>query len=65
MSPPSSWSGFESNSGKLKIEQDDITVSDGPSGLIMKLSPQLKEQLHKPWANALLLKNMGRVEITL
>ncbi|KAK3184851.1 hypothetical protein Dsin_032137 [Dipteronia sinensis] len=26
----------------------------------MKLSPKLKEQLHKPWSNALILKNMGR-----
>ncbi|KAK2633746.1 hypothetical protein Ddye_028538 [Dipteronia dyeriana] len=26
----------------------------------MKLSPKLKEQLHKLWSNALILKNMGR-----
>ncbi|KAK3222256.1 hypothetical protein Dsin_009281 [Dipteronia sinensis] len=60
MSYPSSWSGFDANSGKLKIEQDDIWVSDGPGGPMMKLSPKLKEQLHKPWANALIFKNMGR-----
>ncbi|KAK3231897.1 hypothetical protein Dsin_003778 [Dipteronia sinensis] len=28
---------------------------------MMKLSPKLKDQLQKPWANALILKNMGRV----
>ena len=26
----------------------------------MRLSQNLKEQLNKPWANALILKNMGR-----
>ncbi|KAK3222791.1 hypothetical protein Dsin_009816 [Dipteronia sinensis] len=35
-------------------------VSNGSGGPMMKLSPKLKEQLHKPWANALILKNMGR-----
>ncbi|KAK0604001.1 hypothetical protein LWI29_011042 [Acer saccharum] len=60
MSCPSSWIDCEANSGKLNIEQDDILVSNGPSGPMMKLSPKLKDQLHKPWANALILKNMGR-----
>ncbi|KAK0608273.1 hypothetical protein LWI29_028212 [Acer saccharum] len=60
MSCPSSWTDCEANRGKLNIEQDDILVSNGPSGPMMKLSPKLKDQLHKPWANALILKNMGR-----
>ncbi|KAK3230164.1 hypothetical protein Dsin_002045 [Dipteronia sinensis] len=60
MSNPSSWTDFRDNTGKLKIEQDDIMVSEGPGGPMMKLSPKLKEQLHKPWTNALILKNMSR-----
>ncbi|KAK3205693.1 hypothetical protein Dsin_019739 [Dipteronia sinensis] len=60
MSTPSSWSGFGTGKEKLKIELDDIVNSEGPTGPMMKLSPKLKEQLQKPWANALNLKNMGR-----
>lgn len=60
MSSPSSWSGLGTNKEKLNINQDDIKISEGPDGLRMRLLPKLKEQLHKPWANALILKNMGR-----
>ncbi|KAK2642211.1 hypothetical protein Ddye_023974 [Dipteronia dyeriana] len=45
---------------KLNIDADDIVISEDPNGSMMKLSPKLKEQLQKPWANALILKNMGR-----
>ncbi|KAK3184665.1 hypothetical protein Dsin_031951 [Dipteronia sinensis] len=60
MANPRSWSSFGVSTEKLKIEQDDILISEGPNGPMMKLSPKLKEQMHKPWANALILKNMGR-----
>ncbi|KAK3195831.1 hypothetical protein Dsin_027141 [Dipteronia sinensis] len=60
MASPSSWSGFGASKERLKIEQDDVMISDGPNGPIMKLSPKLKEQLYKPWANALILNNIGR-----
>ena len=48
MSCPSSWIGSDTISGKLKIEQNDILVSNGPSGSMMKLSPKLKDQLYIP-----------------
>ncbi|KAK3185109.1 hypothetical protein Dsin_032395 [Dipteronia sinensis] len=57
MSTPSSWSGFGNTKEKLKIDTEDILITEGP---MMKLSPKLKEQLHKPWDNALILKIMGR-----
>ncbi|KAK2664916.1 hypothetical protein Ddye_003490 [Dipteronia dyeriana] len=60
MSTPSSWSGLGTSKEKLKIDPDGISISEGPNGPMMKLSPKLKEQLHKPWVNALILKNMGR-----
>ncbi|KAK2662563.1 hypothetical protein Ddye_001137 [Dipteronia dyeriana] len=60
MSALSSCSGFGSSKEKLKIETDDITIFEGPNSPVMKLSPRLKEQLHKPWTNVLIFKNMGR-----
>ncbi|KAL5827255.1 hypothetical protein ACOSQ3_019090 [Xanthoceras sorbifolium] len=60
MASSGSWIGFGTGNEKLKIAEGDITVSEGPHGLVMKLSNELKNQLHKPWAKALILKNMGR-----
>ncbi|KAK3205963.1 hypothetical protein Dsin_020009 [Dipteronia sinensis] len=60
MSNPRSWADFSTSEVELNIEEEDITISDGPTGPVMKLSPKLKEQLHKPWSNALILKNMSR-----
>ena len=60
MSTPSSWSGLGSNNERIKIKEDDIQISEGPDGPRMTLSHSLKEQLHRPRANALILKNMGR-----
>ncbi|KAK3185201.1 hypothetical protein Dsin_032487 [Dipteronia sinensis] len=60
MSNPSSWSGLGSATEKLQFDQQDIQISEGPSGLRMCFSSKLKAQLQKPWANALILKNMGR-----
>ncbi|KAK2646829.1 hypothetical protein Ddye_022024 [Dipteronia dyeriana] len=60
MSKPYSWAEFATNKEKLQSGQEDIMISDNPNGPMMKLSTNLKEQLHKPWANALILKNMGR-----
>ncbi|KAK3229968.1 hypothetical protein Dsin_001849 [Dipteronia sinensis] len=59
MSSPSTWTGFGAKKEKLKIVHGDITVIEGPNRPTMKLSTVLKEQLYKPWANALILKNMG------
>ncbi|KAK3198009.1 hypothetical protein Dsin_021424 [Dipteronia sinensis] len=60
MTNPRSWSRVSTNEAKLNIGKEDILISDGPTGPVMKISPKLKEQLHKPWFNALVLKNMGR-----
>ncbi|KAK3222200.1 hypothetical protein Dsin_009225 [Dipteronia sinensis] len=60
ISNPRSWADFSTSKGELNIEEEDITISNGPTSPVMKLSPKLKEQLHKPWSNALILKNMGR-----
>ncbi|KAK2647581.1 hypothetical protein Ddye_015070 [Dipteronia dyeriana] len=62
MANPNSWFDLGVNKEKLKIDSDDILMSDGPNGpmTMMKLSSKLKHQLHKPWVNALILKNMGR-----
>ncbi|KAK2634118.1 hypothetical protein Ddye_028910 [Dipteronia dyeriana] len=59
MSSPNSWTGFGANNEQLRIEHDDILIFDSPSGPMMKLSLKLNDQLHKPWANALILKIMG------
>ncbi|KAK2664421.1 hypothetical protein Ddye_002995 [Dipteronia dyeriana] len=57
---PISWTGSIASKDELNIDIEDIMISDGPTGHVMKLSPKLKEQLHKSWSNALILKNMGR-----
>ncbi|KAK0578033.1 hypothetical protein LWI29_003961 [Acer saccharum] len=57
---PNQWQGFSSGRGKLKISEGDITISEGLNGPSMKLSEDLKNQLCKPWSNALILKVMGR-----
>ncbi|KAK0591926.1 hypothetical protein LWI29_010382 [Acer saccharum] len=59
-SNPSNWSGFGTGNERLKIEEGDITFVEGTDGPSMKLSPELKIQLCKPWSNALILKIMGR-----
>ena len=61
MSPPSNWSGFGVDKGKLKIGEGDVMIIDGTYGHAMKLSDDLKIQLCKPWANALILKVIGRL----
>ncbi|KAL5784821.1 hypothetical protein ACOSQ2_007213 [Xanthoceras sorbifolium] len=60
MTNPKCWEGFGSGKEKLRIGQGDILVSEGPDGPDICLSDDLKKQLCKPWANALILKNMGR-----
>ncbi|KAK3204391.1 hypothetical protein Dsin_018437 [Dipteronia sinensis] len=60
MSTPSFWYGFGTTKEKLKIDPGEILISEGPNGPTMKLSLKLKEQLNKPWENALILKNIGR-----
>ncbi|KAL5765674.1 hypothetical protein ACOSP7_016291 [Xanthoceras sorbifolium] len=60
MSQPSSWNGFSSTSERLKIDEGDITIVDGPDGKMMKISESVEKQLWKTWESALLLKNMGR-----
>ncbi|KAK3205339.1 hypothetical protein Dsin_019385 [Dipteronia sinensis] len=57
---PGNWFGFGAGKEKLKIADGDIMVVEGPDGPSMKLSPELKVQLCKPWSNALILKVMGR-----
>ncbi|KAK2661695.1 hypothetical protein Ddye_000269 [Dipteronia dyeriana] len=59
MSTPNFWSGFRTTKEKLKIDIEDNVILEGVNGLTMKLSPKLKEQLHKAWENAIILKNMG------
>ncbi|KAK2664516.1 hypothetical protein Ddye_003090 [Dipteronia dyeriana] len=51
------WLGFGAAKEKLKIGDYDISFIDGPKGPVMKLSSVLKQQLCKPWSNALILKN--------
>ncbi|KAL5844297.1 hypothetical protein ACOSQ4_010255 [Xanthoceras sorbifolium] len=46
-SPSGSWDGFGYGKEKLKIKEGDIVIVDGPSGLVMKLSTKLKQQLCK------------------
>ena len=48
MSTPNSWSGTDNTREKLQIDPKDIVISKGPNDLMMKLSPELKEKLHKP-----------------
>ena len=59
-SSPSTWSGFGAGKDKLKIGDGDISIVEGQNGPAMKLSTELKHQLCKSWANALILKIMGR-----
>ena len=54
------WSGFGAAKEKLKIEDGDILIDEGLNGPNMRLSEKLKQQLCKPWSNALILKIMGR-----
>ncbi|KAL5828217.1 hypothetical protein ACOSQ4_020014 [Xanthoceras sorbifolium] len=62
MSNPGSWSGFGDKKEKLKINEGDITITEGPDGLtMMNISTDLQKRLCKPWENALILKIMGRV----
>ena len=48
-SSPDNWHGFGTDKEKLKIEEGDITITEGPNGPIMKLSEDLKLKLCKPW----------------
>ena len=57
---PKSWFGSGNTKEKLKIDREVILITKGLNGPVMTLSANLKEQLQKPWANALILKNMGR-----
>ncbi|KAK3218143.1 hypothetical protein Dsin_012113 [Dipteronia sinensis] len=60
MSLVCSWSGFGTEKVKLKIGDGDITITERPNGSSMKMSDHLKQQLCKPWVNALILKSMER-----
>ncbi|KAL5770133.1 hypothetical protein ACOSP7_014287 [Xanthoceras sorbifolium] len=60
MATPSNWEGFGVGKEKLHIGQGDIQIIEEPDGPAMQLSEDMKKKLHKPWANALILKNMGR-----
>ncbi|KAK3232509.1 hypothetical protein Dsin_004390 [Dipteronia sinensis] len=59
-SSPNQWHGFGTGKEKLKIKEGDITIIEGPNGPAMMLLADLKQQLCKPWENALILKIMGR-----
>ncbi|KAI9198266.1 hypothetical protein LWI28_012767 [Acer negundo] len=63
MTTPNFWTGFGENKEKLTIESEDISISVGPNGPMMRLSSNLKDKLQKPWTNALILKNMGKAHI--
>ncbi|KAL5773059.1 hypothetical protein ACOSP7_012678 [Xanthoceras sorbifolium] len=62
MSNPQHWEGLgcEKKEDKLKFEKGDITIIQGPEGPEMELFKELQKKLCKPWANALILKSMGR-----
>ncbi|KAL5812857.1 hypothetical protein ACOSQ3_027807 [Xanthoceras sorbifolium] len=54
------WYRFGSMREKLRIWEEDIAVKESPNGLAMKLSMHLKNQLKRPWINAVVLKVMGK-----
>ncbi|KAL5739816.1 hypothetical protein ACOSP7_028711 [Xanthoceras sorbifolium] len=56
----SSWQGIRVRKDRLKIEDDDIVLTEGLYGPDVILSDELKKKLSKPWTNALILKIMGR-----
>ncbi|KAL5802992.1 hypothetical protein ACOSQ4_031297 [Xanthoceras sorbifolium] len=47
MASPNNWSRFCAE-GEIKDRGRDITFSEGPNGLAMKLYDDLKNQLYKP-----------------
>ncbi|KAL5763131.1 hypothetical protein ACOSP7_019395 [Xanthoceras sorbifolium] len=57
---PKCWKGFGAAKEKLKIDQGDCILTEGPEGPEMSLSEGLKAKLSKSWENALILKNIGR-----
>ncbi|KAL5856430.1 hypothetical protein ACOSQ3_003888 [Xanthoceras sorbifolium] len=62
MSQPSSWNGFSSTSERLKIDEGDITIVDGPDGKMMKISERVEKQLWKPWERRIPAKNTGNIQ---
>ncbi|KAL5743601.1 hypothetical protein ACOSQ2_026717 [Xanthoceras sorbifolium] len=57
---PSNWLGFGAGKERIMIGDSDIVLVEGSNGQDVILSEELKSKLHKPWANALILKIMGR-----
>ncbi|KAL5795197.1 hypothetical protein ACOSQ2_000017 [Xanthoceras sorbifolium] len=56
---PSTWLGFGTGKERITIGDSGIVLMEGPNGQEAMLSEELKSKLHKPWANALILKIMG------
>ncbi|KAK2653586.1 hypothetical protein Ddye_013442 [Dipteronia dyeriana] len=61
-SNPGIWHGFCTDKDRLKIEQGDVTLTDGSNDPTIKLSEKLKLKLCKPWENTLILKTNGNLE---
>ncbi|KAK2638984.1 hypothetical protein Ddye_026779 [Dipteronia dyeriana] len=55
------WLGFGIGKEKLKIEDGDISIVEGPNGPAMKLFTEFKFHLCITWASALMLTIMGRL----
>ncbi|KAL5797474.1 hypothetical protein ACOSQ2_002294 [Xanthoceras sorbifolium] len=60
VSNPSNWKGFGDGKENITIEDSDFVLVEGSNGQDVILSEELKSKLRKPWANALILKIMGR-----
>ncbi|KAL5831677.1 hypothetical protein ACOSQ4_017031 [Xanthoceras sorbifolium] len=60
MSSPNNWKGVGTGKEPVDINDEDISFVEGPIGPSLRISKELKEKLYQPWANALILKLMGR-----
>lgn len=48
-----------SNAAPINIMDDDVFIDREPRGLCIHFSQKVKDRLHQPWANALIIKLIG------